>query len=202
VDWITIPDGAFAFGEEKVKIELPAFQIAKYPITNQQYKLFLDANPVHPAPSYWKDRDFPKGKALHPVVKVSLYDAVAFCEWLGCRLPSEEEWEKAARSTDGRSYPWGDAWVDGKYCNNWDAGIKDTTPVDKYPEGVSPFGVWDMAGNVWEWTTSEYQGPFMHVLRGGSWRLFGSFNLRTIQRGWLILDDSRDDLGFRCVRFT
>jgi formylglycine-generating enzyme required for sulfatase activity len=136
----------------------------------------------------------------HPVVNISLKDALAFCDWMGCRLPSEQEWEKAARGADGRTYPWGEGWRDGLYCNNLDARIRGTSPVDKYPEGVSPFSVWDMVGNVWEWTNSEYQGPYMHVLRGGSWRLFGSFAVRVVQRDSLTTGDLRDDLGFRPAR--
>jgi serine/threonine protein kinase len=199
VEWITIPAGEFLFSQEGRKIFLPAFQIAKFPVTNLQYKLFLEARPQHPAPAHWKGRECPMGKPRHPVVGVRLYDAIAFCEWIGCRLPTEEEWEKAARGTDGRTYPWGEDWEDGKYCNNLDAEIGGTTPVDRFPDGVSPYGVWDMAGNVWEWTTSEYQGPFMRVLRGGSWRLFSRLAVRVIQRDGLTLDDARDDLGFRCV---
>ena len=200
IDWISIPAGHFFFGEECKKIHLPAYQLAKFPVTNQQYKHFLDANPQHPAPIHWKMKDFPLGKARHPVVGVSLYDAIAFCEWLGCRLPSEEEWEKAARGSEGHTYPWGEDWKDGEYCNNWDAEIGTTTPVDRYPTGISPYGVFDMAGNVWEWTSSDYQGPFMHILRGGSWRLFSNFAVRATQKDWLTLDDERDDVGFRCAR--
>jgi len=198
--WITIPQGEFLFGEEKVKIILPEFQIAKYAVTNQQYKAFLTGVYQHPAPAGWKKREYPAGKALYPVVGITLYDAVTFCEWLGCRLLTEEEWEKAARGTDGRTYPWGEDWEDGKYCNNWDAEIGGPTPVDRYPAGVSPYGVWDMVGNTWEWTASEYRGPFMHVLRGGSWRLFSRYNVFVTRRDWLTLDDSRADLGFRCAR--
>jgi formylglycine-generating enzyme required for sulfatase activity len=200
IEWVTIPKGEFLFGEDKAVKNIPAFQIAKFPVTNQQYKHFLEATPQFPAPSHWKERGYPIGKDRHPVIGVSLYDAVAFCEWMGCRLPSEEEWERAARGDDGRTYPWGEDWVDGKYCNNWNAQIGGTTPVDKYPDGISAYNVWDMLGNVWEWTASPYQGPFMHVLRGGSWRLFSKYNMRLTQRGWLTLDDSRDDLGFRCAQ--
>jgi hypothetical protein len=85
------------------------------------------------------------GKPSHPVVLVTWDDAQAFCKWAKCRLPTEDEWEKAARGTDGCIYPWGDDWVDGKYCNTADAGIGGTTPVDMYPAGVSPYGVWNMS---------------------------------------------------------
>ncbi|MBN2549857.1 MAG: SUMF1/EgtB/PvdO family nonheme iron enzyme [Anaerolineales bacterium] len=200
IEWVKIPAGEFIFGEDGKKISLPAFQIARFPVTNLQYRLFLDARPLHPAPSHWKGRDFPMGKARYPVVGVSFYDAMAFCEWMNCRLPTEEEWEKAARGSDGRTYPWGEAWEDGKYCNNWDAGVGGTTSVDRFSLGISPYGVWDMVGNVWEWTGSENQGPYMHVLRGGSWRLFSRFAVQVTRRDWHTLDDSRDDLGFRCAR--
>jgi formylglycine-generating enzyme required for sulfatase activity len=83
-------------------------------------------------------------------VWVNWDDAAAFCKWGGYRLPTEEEWEKAARGEDGRTYPWGEDWVNGKYCNSEEAGIGDTTPVDAFPEGVSPYGVWDIVGNVFE----------------------------------------------------
>lgn len=200
IEWVKIPAGEFIFGEDGGKISTLAFQIARFPVTNLQYRLFLEARPLHPAPSYWKGREFPMGKARYPVVGVSFYDAMAFCEWMGCRLPTEEEWEKTARGSDGRTYPWGEAWEDGKYCNNWDARVGGTTSVDRFSAGVSPYGAWDMVGNVWEWTASEYQGPFMHVLRGGSWRLFSRFAVQVTRRDWLTLDDSRDDLGFRCAR--
>jgi formylglycine-generating enzyme required for sulfatase activity/predicted Ser/Thr protein kinase len=199
MEWITIPAGEFVYGEEGSRVFLPAFQIARYPVTNLQYRFFLEANPQYPPPAYWKGHSYPVGKPRHPVVSVTLYDALAFCRWLGCRLPTEQEWEKAARGLEGQTYPWGEDWVDGKYCNNWESGIGGVTPVDKYTEGASPFSVIDMVGNVWEWTSSEYQGPFMHVLRGGSWRQFSRLTVRAVQRDWLILGDSRDDLGFRCA---
>lgn len=200
VEWIRVPAGEFRFGEDLQVIQLPAFEIARYPVTNVQYSKFLEANPQYPAPSYWKEREYPRGKGLHPVVGVSLNDALAFCEWLDCRLPSEEEWEKAARGTNGRTYPWGEDWQQGLYCNNWEAKIGGSTPVNRYPQGAGPYGVWDMVGNVWEWTLTEYQGPFMHVLRGGSWREYGNFAVRSTKRSWLWLEEGRDDVGIRCAR--
>jgi serine/threonine protein kinase len=200
IEWITIPAGEFRFGEDQQTLEIPAFEITRYPITNIQYAQFLLSNPLRNAPAEWKESEFPRGKGLHPVVGVNLHEALAFCEWLDCRLPTEEEWEKAARGTDGRTYPWGEDWLDGLYCNNWDAKTAGTSPVDRYPQGVGPFGVWDMVGNVWEWTSTEYHGPFMHVLRGGSWREFGSFAVRVTVRSWRWLEEGRDDTGFRCAR--
>lgn len=200
MEWQTILEGEFLFGDEPLEIQLPAFLIAKYPVTNQQYRYFLDGNPKYPPPEYWKGRNYPSGKQRHPVVGVSYYDAVAFCKWLGCRLPTEHEWEKAARGADGKEYPWGDDWEDGKFCNNWDARIGGTTPVDRYPLGNSTYDVWDLTGNTWEWTSTDYQGPYMHILKGGSWRLFSRFAVRAVQRDWLTLDDKRDDVGFRCAK--
>jgi formylglycine-generating enzyme required for sulfatase activity len=126
-------------------VYLPDFQISKYPVTNAQYKAFVDAT-GRGAP--W---DYPKDKADHPVTRVNLRAAWAFCHWAGCRLPTEVEWEKAARGTDGREYPWGNEWREG-CCNSREANVLGTTPVGYYEAGASPYGVYDMAGNAWEWT--------------------------------------------------
>jgi len=195
----SIPAGEFLCGADKRKVSLAGFSIARHPVTNQQYRQFLRANPHIRPPAYWKDGEFPISKARHPVVGVTYHDAVAFCRWVGGRLPTNQEWEKAARGTDGRLYPWGELWIAGKHCNSWDARHGSTTAVDKYPAGASPYGVLDMAGNVWEWTSTEYQGPFMREVRGGSWRCFSPLALQLWQRDGLTLDDMRDDVGFRCV---
>jgi serine/threonine protein kinase len=200
IEWMTVPAGEFLYGEEQSKMYLPAFEIARYPVTNQQYRKFLAANPSHPAPAYWKGHEYPLGKGKHPVVGVSLHDALAFCQWMKCRLPAEEEWEKAARGGEGRSYPWGENWQEDQFCNNYDTKIGGTTPVDKYPAGRSLYDVWDLVGNVWEWTASEAQGPFMHVVRGGSWRLFSKYAVQATARSMLLSEEKRDDLGFRCAR--
>ena len=201
IEWVKIPAGEFLFGDNKQRrIIKNDYRIAKYPVTNVQYKKFIDDNPNHNLPEHWDktNRVFPSGKGDHPVVNISWFDAQAFCEWAGCRLPTEEEWEKAARGTDGHKYPWGEDWLYGKYCNSQEARIQETTPVDGFPEGVSPFGVWDMCGNVWEWTdTKNYNGDY--IMRGGSWNS-NSYRVRSASRLRGNPNNHLNDyVGFRCL---
>ena len=164
---VTIPAGEFQMGDEKRRVYVDAFQMGKYAITNTQYKRFVEAT-GHPPPTHWEDHDYSAGKALHPVVFVSWHDADAYARWAGKRLPTEEEWEKAARGTFGREYPWG-SWEEG-CCNTREAGVGDTTPVGQYsPQGDSPYGCVDMAGNVWEWTAAPWSISTNPLVRGGSW---------------------------------
>jgi len=171
------------------EVTLPAFEIGRYPVTNAEYQAFVrDAR--HEPPHGWAGEDYPEGKGGHPVAYVSWNDAVAYCKWLSektgqaYRLPAEAEWEKAARGEDGRLWPWGDEW-DEKRLNSSEGGAGDTTPVGQYsPDGDSPYGVVDMAGNVWEWTHSlleaypydptdgreDLEAEGYRVLRGGSFR--------------------------------
>ena len=200
IEWVEIPAGVFLYGDDKAKrmIEKP-YLIGKYPVTNEQYKKFIDANPAHRVPDQWdaKKRTFPAKKAKHPVVYVSWHDAQAFCQWAKCRLPMEEEWEKAARGHGGHKYPWGSDWENGKYCNSVEAQFKTTTPVNYYQNGISLFGVWDMVGNVWEWT-STHGGIGKYYMRGASW--FNSKNfVRTTYRIQNITEHFDDIIGFRCV---
>jgi formylglycine-generating enzyme required for sulfatase activity len=197
---IFIPAGEFLMGSDPDldknaqkdeqpmhRLNLPDYYIAKTPVTNAQYAAFVEAT-GHRQPRHWENGDIPDGMADHPVVKISWYDAVTYCHWLAqetgkpYRLPTEAEWEKAARGRDGQIYTWGNDW-DDKRCNTWEGGLKGTTPVGAYPTGASPYGVLDMAGNVWEWVQSEFRDyPYqaddgrenlnstnVRVLRGGSW---------------------------------
>jgi formylglycine-generating enzyme required for sulfatase activity len=132
-------------------VMLDSYLIDKYEVSNKEYGEFVKAN-GHPAPAYWDDPRL--NKPEQPVVGVNWYDAKAYCEYRGKRLPTEAEWEKAARGPHGNLYPWGNEFDPGKanYGKNHDA----TTPVDSYPEGVSYYGAYNMAGNVFEWVSDWY----------------------------------------------
>jgi formylglycine-generating enzyme required for sulfatase activity len=180
-EMILIPAGEFLMGDDKHKVILPEYALYKTPVTVAMYRRFCqetnrDFASISEPLLGWQDN--------HPMVYVSWYDAKAYCQWAGVSLPTEVQWEKAARGTDGRLYPWGNVW-DAHKCNNYHTGPGQTSPVGSYPHGASPYGVLDMAGNVWEWCidwydaeayfqwegesfTSEAEGEAV-ALRGGSW---------------------------------
>jgi len=177
-EMVRVRAGKFLYGDDKREVGLPKFWIDKAPVTNAEYARFV-AETGRQWPQHWNGKTPPKQIADHPVTYVSWHDAAAYAEWASGRLPTEEEWEKAARGTDGRKYPWGE-WAEGR-CNSKEAGIGDTTPVGKYStQGDSPYGCQDCAGNVWEWTASEWElgsdfrvlqwepGSDFRVLRGGA----------------------------------
>lgn len=178
-EFITIPAGPFMMGSNEYEGELPIhpvdlgeYAMARYPVTNAQYAVFVEATGREP-PRHFQGNHPPPGKGNHPIVNVTWRDAVTYCEWLSgetglaVRLPSEAEWEKAAGWDEKRQkkleYPWGDGW-DERRCNTEELSIWDTTPVGIFPHGASPYGCLDMAGNVWEWTISLW----------GDYWLFGS----------------------------
>lgn len=166
IELVTIPAGHFLYGDNKARVFLAEFQIGKTPVTNAQYKAFVDAT-GHKPPASWERGRIPGGKEKHPVVEVSWEDAMDFCDWAGVRLPSEQEWEKAARGADGRTYPWGEEQPTAELCN-FSNQVGSTTAVGAYPEGASPYGLLDMAGNVEEWCAEWYDGEKdKRVCRGG-----------------------------------
>ncbi|MCB0128611.1 MAG: SUMF1/EgtB/PvdO family nonheme iron enzyme, partial [Caldilineaceae bacterium] len=178
---VLIPGGPFLMGSDEDDenerlqhtVDLPDFRIGVTPVTNSQYAEFLAQNPEQPEPRKvgWFLRKPPASKEEHPVVSVSWHDAMAYCAWLSTvterryRLPTEVEWEKAARSSDGRRYPWGNEWQAG--AANIDSNI--TTVVTAHPAGASPYGCFDMLGNVQEWTSTQ-DGWEERIYRGGSYR--------------------------------
>lgn len=239
---VVIPAGPFLMGSEAAEkipdaetpqheVELDAFRIGRYPVTNLLYAEFLERHTSQTAPDRktgWILRKPPAMRLDHPVVSVSCFDAWAYCDWLSretdrhYRLPTEAEWEKAARGTDGRLYPWGDEW-DGTRCNTNSAG---TLPVDAHPQGASVYGCMDMLGNVQEWTSTlwgrssgacEFPYPyrphdgreeldadqplnrFRRIHRGGSYRDVRS-RPRCAARGCSNPDSRIRWRGFRVVR--
>ncbi len=205
-DLIHIPAGKFLMGSDPQKdkdaqkneqpqhrLHLPDYYIAKTPVTNAQYLTFVQAT-GRTTPEHWEDGKPPKYREDHPVVDVTWHDAIAYCNWLSeatgkaYRLPSEAEWEKAARGTDGRIWPWGDEW-DAKWCNSWEGGPKTTTPVGQYsPQGDSPYGCVDVAGNVWEWTLSVYK-DYPYYPKDG--REYPKASGRRVLRGGAFVDNDR-----------
>jgi iron(II)-dependent oxidoreductase len=160
---IDIPAGPFLMGTDRRRsdaydrprhsVSLPAYSIDKYPVTNAQYARFVAAT-NHRPPLHWNDGKLPPGLELHPVTMVSWYDASSYAEWAGKRLPTEAEWEKAARGEQGIRWPWGDK-MDIERLNTY-YSIGATTSVLRFKGGSSPYGVMDMAGNVSEWTADDF----------------------------------------------
>jgi formylglycine-generating enzyme required for sulfatase activity len=226
---------------------LPDYYLAKTPVTNAQFRAFIRATDYQTVAEHkswsnvwagqwrkingtdWQHPHGPEssidGKDYHPVVQISYQDAIAYCNWLAevtsrqYRLPSEAEWEKGARGSDGRIYPWGNDWEVG-WCNSVESGSGDSMPVGAYPVGESPYGLLDMAGNVWEWTRSlwgkelnkpDFRYPYrpgdgrenvragndiLRVLRGGSWGSNGDV-ARCAFRYWDLPDFRCNNVGFR-----
>ena len=261
---VLIPAGDFLMGsaagsasaddeQPQRTVFVSSFWMDRYEVTNARYERFVSAT-GHPAPAnvkpeltlWFHGKAFP-GSEQHPVVNVDWQDALAYCRWAGKRLPTEAEWEKAARGTDGRTYPWGNEWdharansasywagrtIEFKDAAEWKSFWVDgegarrskergilgevlTMPVGSFPDGASPYGLFDMAGNasewVWDWyepyyylkaPASDPKGPdgvLLKVVRGGSW-LKPARSLRTTDRDYGFPDARPSGTGFRCAK--
>jgi serine/threonine-protein kinase len=193
-------------------VSLKAFYIDKTEVTNAQYKEFLDKT-GHPAPTDWQGGTYPAGADQLPVVNVTWNDAAAYAKWAGKRLPTEAEWEAAARGTDGRVFPWGNNW--NPSAVNADQKSGAPKPVGSFSAGASPCGAEDMIGNVWEWTATDYE-PYpnssatwpkddtgkerrpIKIIRGGAYNSGSKVNVTW--RGFQEPDKIGPRLGFRCVK--
>lgn len=163
---VLVPAGPFLFGEHRREQYLAPFRIDRFPVTVARFSVFVRTTGHHLPPG-WRDERGPLSMQGHPVTGVSFHDCLAFAGWQGQALPTEEQWEKAARGTDGRTYPWGSRF-NLRNLNSRASRKRNTTPVDLYPDGRSPFGVHDLVGNVWEWTDSWFDGAEdLKVLKGG-----------------------------------
>lgn len=238
VEMVQIPAGPFTMGSDDGpaderpahEVDLPAFSIDKFPVTNAQFAAFLNA--VGPVSSKgerlfdFDDNDArihkrgekwvaDPGFENHPVVEVSWAGARDYCAWAKKRLPTEAEWEKVARGTDGRKYPWGNSPPD-KSRAQFNAGYNQSAPVDGFPKGASPYGVLDMAGNAWEWVSSAYS-PYPYnpndgredltpgLVRGtrGGGHDSPAGEITTTQRGRNLSRNFRSghhNIGLRCAR--
>jgi formylglycine-generating enzyme len=228
------------FGDEapQRQVFLDAFYIDRYEVSNGRFDKFASTNSyrttaeaegwgwVHQQKNGKPQWERLKGAtwrapgglgttaaAMHPVVQVSWYDADAYCKWAGKRLPTEAEWEKAARGVDGRRYPWGEDWNPSR--SNGDMGVKATRPIGSYPAGTSPYDLHDMSGNVFEWVGDWYDPAFyrkaqdrnpsgpasgdQRVLRGGAWHS-RQIALRAASRGSGVPEFRYNYTGFRCAR--
>lgn len=222
-EMVYIPAGEFIMGSnERWDDESPehiastgAFYIDLNEITNEKYKIFVDAT-KRETPYHWPEGKIFKGKEKHPVVYVSWFDAKAYCEWDGGkRLPNEQEWEKASRGENGFTYPWGHEWSLDKSNNPYKYST-GTEPVGSYPHGKSPYGLHDMSGNVWEWVDSYYlphPGNTVHraeygrdkrILKGGSWFDCLSYgcglSAPTFNRSFFTPEVRNNSFGFRCAK--
>jgi formylglycine-generating enzyme required for sulfatase activity len=225
IPMVLIPAGEFTMGSEdgnddekpEHTLYLDAYQIDKYEVSNAQYRACVDEGKCQPPTqtSSWTHSNYFGNPTYddYPVIYVNWVMANAFCEWRGVRLPTEAEWEKAARGTDKRTYPWGEDI--GQTFANYGEFVGDTTMVGSYESGKSFYGVYDMAGNVWEWVADWYSESYyqdspksnppgpesgeLHLLRGGSKDMKPAL-IRTTVRGPFDPDGVASDFGFRCAQ--
>jgi formylglycine-generating enzyme required for sulfatase activity len=218
--FVYVPGGEFLLGVEDHPfskpvrwIRLSPFWIGKYPVTNQEYARFLEASSGHPEPAFWNDSRF--NQLRQPAVGVTWEDAHAFCLWAGLELPSEAQWEAAARGTDQRAYPWGKEVPTERHAN-FDRPNGGTAPVGSCPAGAGPYGTFDQAGNIWEWCADPWDSsayrkredgqwdpiakghPAVRTLRGGSWNNPAT-DLHAAYRDRGTAKSRFNNQGFRCL---
>ena len=230
-EWCEIPAGQVTIvggvhmPDYKEMFEVQPFWMGKYHVTFPQFQVFIDTQDGFYNETWWqglaataKTKKKPgKQEPIsdnHPRERVSWFDMIAFCRWLSfklgvaVRLPTEWEWQRAAQGREGRTFPWGDK-LDTTKCNILESGIGQPIPVDRYPQGASPFGVLDMAGNVWDWCLNDFfeptnisvEGDVRRVVRGGAWNHPVKF-AHTDSR-WFRLPKTRGlRQGFRVVAET
>lgn len=233
VKMVFVPAGEFSMGSEMGDADerpvhpvyLDAFYIDMYEVTNAHFRLCVDAGACLPPAKagsstragYYDNPDFND----FPVMYVSWEMARAYCAWRGAELPTEAQWEKTARGTDGRTYPWGEG-IDCQRANyyhkegtDFTACVGDTTRVGSYESGQSPYGAYDMTGNVWEWVADWYGASYYResplnnppgpesgnarVVRGGAWQ-FSDYLVRATRRYWFDPSNALENVGFRCAR--
>ena len=233
VNMVFVPAGEFSMGSETGDVDerpvhpvyLDAFYIDMYEVTNAHYRLCVDAGtclpPVNDGSStrenYYNNPAFDD----FPVMYVSWEMAQTYCAWRGAELPTEAQWEKSARGTDGRTYPWGEG-IDCQRANyyhkegiDFTACVGDTTRAGSYESGQSPYGAYDMTGNVWEWVADWYGASYYResplnnapgpesgnarVVRGGAWQ-FSDYSVRASRRYWFNPTNALENVGFRCAR--
>jgi formylglycine-generating enzyme required for sulfatase activity len=218
-DWCSCSRSRFEDELYMHEVFVSDYYIDQHEVTNAQFLGFVQATGYKtdaerkPETRTWRT-EFASGKEDHPVIWISWNDANAYCTWAGKRLPTEAEWEKAARGKDGRLWPWGSDW-DKARLNMGESGRRTTTPVGSFPTGASPYGVMDMGGNVWEWVSDWYDYSYYQrgqdrnpkgadggqdrVLRGGAFGN-GIFDVRTANRHKGGMAGYAPDHGFRCAR--
>ncbi len=185
-EMVLIPAGKFIYGEKNESIALKDYYIQKTEVTWETYKKVV------------KDAYFEKGQEKHPAAEVSYFDAETYCKAIGARIPTMKEWVKAARGTDGRTYPWGNEFQAGA-ANTNELEKNGTVPVGSFEKGKSPYGLYDMAGNVWEWVDSWDESKRYRFMMGGSYFENDRQNT-TISQLSSIPDDMHLYLGFRCAK--
>jgi len=237
-EMVLIPAGEFIMGTDKVdnenthlkigavkplfldqhperKIYLDAFYIDRYEVTNAEYKRFIDDSGYHYLPANWVDGEYPEGKGDYPVTHLTWDEAFTYALWAGKRLPSEEQWEKAARGANGNMYPWGNEYVKGNANINLD-GKRELAPVGSYPNDKSSYGVFDLGGNVMEWTRNWYRaypgnarkdsrfGEKYKSLKGSAFQKAGHYFLDAYRFAFSRTEADPDgyyeNVGFRCVK--